>query len=75
MEHIPSNIFMSYKLLQSKTPQELEESMLRVQIENKSPVNFTAPTFSEGKWSTWYLHDFSKDIDPRAKLKITKGIN
>jgi hypothetical protein len=65
-----SNLFISYKNITAKTPQQLEKTMLQIQIAAKKPVVFTPPTYVKGSWSTWYLHDYSKDISAQDKLKM-----
>ena len=67
-----SQLFITYKHIQAKTPAQLEQMMLQIQVTAQVAIDFTAPTYSEGKWHTWYLHDYSKDIRPQDKL-LMKG--
>ncbi len=56
------HLFISFKHISHKKPEQLERLMLKIQIDNKVAVQFTPPTFSNGLWHSWYNHDFSKDI-------------
>ena len=66
----PGNKFISYKHLAASNPQDLEKKMLAVAFKSDIPVNFTAPSYAQGKWNVWYLYDFSKDLRPKDKLKL-----
>lgn len=70
MSFIPGKPFISYKHLEAKTPEELEEKMLEISMKSSFVTNFSAPTYSEKKWHTWYLYDYSKDIKAKDKLDM-----
>jgi hypothetical protein len=61
-------LFISYKHIQAKTPEKLEQ----IQVNSQMPIDFKAPSYSEGQWHTWFLYDHSKDIRPQDKL-LMKG--
>lgn len=65
-----SQLFISYKHIQAKTPKQLEREMLKIQVAEKKPIEFTPPTFSNNKWNTWYLYDYSNDVRPQDKIKL-----
>lgn len=67
-----SQLFISYKHIQAKTPSQLEQMMLQIQVNANMPVTFSPPSFSEGNWHSWYLYDWSNDIRPQDKL-LMKG--
>lgn len=73
MDFQASNLFISYKHLQAKTPEQLEEKMLQIQVSARISVEFTAPTWSNDQWHTWYLFDYSTSLRPKDKLKINNG--
>ena len=62
--------YISYKHIESKTPQELELLMLAISVKSNAPVNFSPPTFSMNKWHSWYLYDYSLDVRPKDKLEL-----
>lgn len=66
-------LYISYKLLEAKTPRELEKKMLELQLRSRKPINFTPPQFVQGKWTAWYLHDYSKDVRSKDKIKLESG--
>ena len=72
MDFQNSNLFISYKYLSAKNPNQLEKQMLQIQVDNKKPVTFSAPIYNPNSkiYECWYLHDFSKDIRPKEKLDI-----
>ncbi len=67
---IESNLYISFKFIEAKTPQELEKSMLAIQVKSRIPVNFTPPQYVAGKWTSWYLHDYSKEVRALSKIKL-----
>lgn len=67
---IPGKPYISYKHLEAKTPEELELLMLEISVKATHPTSFSAPSFSGGKWHTWYLYDWSLDIKPKEKLNL-----
>jgi hypothetical protein len=62
--------YISYKHIESKTPEALELMMLEISVKSVAPVNFSPPTYSDKKWHTWYLHDCSVDVRPKDKLDL-----
>ena len=62
--------YISYKHIEAKTPQELELLMLSLSVKSKLPTEFTPPSFSNGKWHTWYLYDYSQDVMPKDRLDL-----
>lgn len=65
-----SNLYMSYKYIEAKTPKELEVLMLEVQVKSRRPISFTPPAYTKGKWSTWFLYDYSKELRGQEKIKL-----
>lgn len=62
--------FISYKHLEAKSPEELEQLMLLLSVKSNGQVIFTPPSFSNSKWHTWYMHDFSTEITALARLNL-----
>lgn len=67
---IPGKPYISYKHLEAKTTEELEIAMLQISVKSNHPSSFAPPSFSGGKWHTWYLYDWSQDIKPKEKLNL-----
>jgi hypothetical protein len=65
-----SKLFISYKHIQAKTPEKLEQEMLQTQVASREAVTFSAPTYNNGNWHTWFLYDFSQDVRPQDKIKL-----
>lgn len=65
-----SQLFISFKHIQAKTPKQLENQMLQIQVNAGKGIDFTPPTFNGGNWHTWYLHDHSEDIRPQDRLLL-----
>lgn len=70
MDVQPAKLTISYRHLEAKTPKELEGLMLKLQIAAKISITFTPPQHVNGKWSTWYLYDYAKDIGELARMKM-----
>lgn len=70
MTHIAPNPYISYKHLEAKSTDELELKMLTISIKSNHPPTFSPPTFSNGKWHTWYLFDWATLVRPQDKLKM-----
>lgn len=72
MDFQTPKLFISYKHLEAKTVQQLEQKMLQIQVSSGKSIEFSAPQHANNKWNTWYLYDFAKDIKPQDKLKMGK---
>lgn len=71
---VPAKPFISYKHIEAKTPEDLEILMLKISVQAQIPPTFTPPTFANGKWHSFYLFDFSKEIKGLTKIELqTKG--
>ena len=70
MSFVTPKPYVSYKHVEAKTPKDLEQLILSISVSSTHPPQFSAPTFSNGKWHTWYLYDWSKDILPKDKFEM-----
>lgn len=70
--YIEPQLYRSFKHIEAKSPKELEKMMLMIQLKSGMPIKFTPPTYSEGKWHTWFNHNFEKEMDFKDKLKMSK---
>jgi hypothetical protein len=44
--------------------------MLEISIVSRNPPTFSAPSFSNGKWHSWFLYDWSLDVMPKDKFEM-----
>ena len=44
--------------------------MLTIQVRSKKPVEFTAPSYTKGKWHTWFLYDYTQVLRGKDKLDL-----
>jgi hypothetical protein len=72
MAFVTPKPYISYKHIEAKSPNDLELLMLAISVKSQSPPSFSAPTFSNGKWHTWFLYDWSKDIKPFDRFEMVK---
>jgi hypothetical protein len=71
MTFITPKPYISYKHIEAKSPQELELIMLAISVKSQTPTEFTPPSFSNNKWHSWFLYDFSIDVLPKDKLDMS----
>lgn len=70
--YVPAELYYSLKHVEADTASELEDKMLRIRVRLKDPVTFSTPQYAEGKWHTWFSHDFSKKYKGREKLQFER---
>lgn len=70
MDYQESNLYISYKYVSAPNHKKLEAMMLQIQINNKKAIRFTPPQHVEGKWVTWYLHDYKADLLPINRVNL-----
>lgn len=63
-------LFISYKYVEAANPKELEKKMLQLQVSAKAPLDFTPPQYAKGKWTVWFMYDFSQEVRPEDKIKM-----
>ena len=68
MSFISPKPYISYRHLEARTPSDLEMLILTISVKSNHPPSFSAPSFSNGKWHTWYLYDWSQDVLPKDKF-------
>lgn len=57
--------YISYKHIEAKSPEDLEILMLKISVNSQNPISFTPPQFSNNKWHSWYLYDWSNEVKPK----------
>lgn len=73
MTYVSAKPFISYRHIEAKTPQALELLILSISVKSNHPPEFSAPSFSNGKWHSWFLYDWSKDVIPKDKFEMEQS--